>query len=248
LFRNASLPASRARVKGVARMGQATIDLPDPMKSSSTAGAPDAAAPPPPAPVDAATADDLLSQLAGEEIDRLLAEADAQPVHEEAPPPPDAKAAAGNEMCARVPDAPKASPALAPDTEKEIEAVLKELGGDDAMKEQAEPAAAPAPAVPASSPAQPDSDPIAETQTQAAERAGLAGVVEAAEVALLIHPAHADARADAPTPFYLKPLEWLNAPLMACPEAVRELLGKVAIITLLNAVAVIVYVIMFRKR
>ena len=48
-------------------------------------------------------------------------------------------------------------------------------------------------------------------------------------------------------PIYLKPLEWLNAPLAACPESVRDLLGKAAIITLANAIAVLVYVLMFRK-
>ena len=47
-------------------MGQATIDLPDPTQLP-----PDGAA-----PAAANSADDLLSQLAGDEIDRLLAEAD----------------------------------------------------------------------------------------------------------------------------------------------------------------------------
>src|SRR5690606_15011859 len=42
-------------------MGQSTIDLPDPTDTQ---------------PESAASADDLLSQLAGDEIDRLLAEAD----------------------------------------------------------------------------------------------------------------------------------------------------------------------------
>ncbi len=45
-------------------MGQATVDLPDPLKS--------------PAPTTSGGTDDLLAQLAGEEIDRLLADADVE--------------------------------------------------------------------------------------------------------------------------------------------------------------------------
>src|SRR5207302_8751499 len=33
-------------------------------------------------------------------------------------------------------------------------------------------------------------------------------------------------------PFYLKPLEWLNAPLDVFPEVVRGVIGKVALLTL----------------
>ena len=49
-----------------------------------------------------------------------------------------------------------------------------------------------------------------------------------------------------PPELILRPLEWLNAPLASCPEALRETLGKVAIVTLVNAVAVLAYVLMFR--
>ena len=48
-------------------------------------------------------------------------------------------------------------------------------------------------------------------------------------------------------PVYLRPLEWINAPLMMFPEAAREVLGKVAILTLANALAVILYVVIFRR-
>jgi hypothetical protein len=48
-------------------------------------------------------------------------------------------------------------------------------------------------------------------------------------------------------PFPLRPLEWLSAPLEACPESLREVIGKVAIVTLVNAVAVLAYVLLFRK-
>jgi len=45
----------------------------------------------------------------------------------------------------------------------------------------------------------------------------------------------------------LRPLEWLNAPLNACSDALREALGKVAIMTLINALAILLYVIFLRK-
>src|SRR5687768_10515368 len=50
--------------KGVV-MGQAAVDLPDPLESAAAPAAPEGA-------------DDLLAQLAGDEIDRLLAEAELE--------------------------------------------------------------------------------------------------------------------------------------------------------------------------
>jgi hypothetical protein len=48
-------------------------------------------------------------------------------------------------------------------------------------------------------------------------------------------------------PLILKPLEWINAPLDLCPENVREMVGKIAILTMVNAAAVLAYVWMFRR-
>jgi hypothetical protein len=50
-----------------------------------------------------------------------------------------------------------------------------------------------------------------------------------------------------PLPLYLRPLEWLSAPLDACPENVRDVIGKVAILTTVNAVSVLIYVFLFRR-
>jgi hypothetical protein len=50
-----------------------------------------------------------------------------------------------------------------------------------------------------------------------------------------------------PLPLVLKPLEWINAPLDAFPNRVREAIGKIAILTMMNAVAVLTYVLIFRR-
>jgi hypothetical protein len=46
---------------------------------------------------------------------------------------------------------------------------------------------------------------------------------------------------------YLKPLVWLNAPLLMLPEPIRDAIGKIALLTLFNAVALLGYVLMFRR-
>jgi hypothetical protein len=50
-----------------------------------------------------------------------------------------------------------------------------------------------------------------------------------------------------PPSLLVRLLEWLNAPLAGCSESMREGLGKVAIMTLVNALAVLAYVVFFRK-
>lgn len=52
---------------------------------------------------------------------------------------------------------------------------------------------------------------------------------------------------DAPLPLLVRVLQWLNAPLAGLSDTLREALGKIAVITTLNAVAVLVYVLIFRK-
>jgi hypothetical protein len=50
------------------------------------------------------------------------------------------------------------------------------------------------------------------------------------------------------TPLPVRVLEWVNKPLAGLPEAVRQAMGKVAILTLINAVLVLVYVLLVRGR
>jgi hypothetical protein len=47
-------------------------------------------------------------------------------------------------------------------------------------------------------------------------------------------------------PFYLLPLVWINAPLAKYSDDVRDMIGKIAITTLINAMAVLIYVLLFR--
>lgn len=47
-------------------------------------------------------------------------------------------------------------------------------------------------------------------------------------------------------PIYMLPLVWINAPLAKCSDDVRDMIGKIAITTLINAMAVLIYVLLFR--
>lgn len=293
-------------------MGQAAVDLPDPMEP----------------PVTAAGTDELLAQLAGEEIDRLLAEADSEHSASAAPQPPapaaeplasqDPSTPSPNATVAAVANAP-AGPAAAnaaaqpggaaqpplsaidaadAQLSAQLDDLFASLTVDAPMAPAAAPAqsapptsddasateepATPAPAVsapaaedsvvaavlsvaapdaaqaaapPATTSSEPKSAPASQSEaihpveeelraTEALERAGrAAGQAAPRDDALTILAAEEFA----PLPFYLRPLEWLSAPLDAFPESVRDVMGKIAILTTVNAVAVLVYVFIFRK-
>jgi len=175
-------------MKGVV-MGQAVADLPDPLESAN--------------PSDAKSADDLLSQLAGDEIDRLLAESDGEP----APPP---KAAEATQP------APTVAPAAQPAETVDLDAVLDTAVADHtaAAERSALHAAAHAPI-------------IAEPVDQSPQ-------IELGEGARRV-------------PLILRPLEWLSSPLDPWPDQLREILGKIGLMTLINALAVLAYVLLFRR-
>ncbi|MGA2443053.1 MAG: hypothetical protein ABSH08_19035 [Tepidisphaeraceae bacterium] len=170
--------------------------------------------------------DDLLSQLASSEIDRLLSESEDNPP---APATPAAQeTAASDEMV----------------TEGSERAALLEAAGfetpDPAPAEPVQPETPPAPAPPAQD-----------------ERAALlqAAGFESPDAPAANPPVANVPAADAPAvqedpdyvPIYLKPLVWINAPLDACPAIVRKMLGNAGIVTLVNALAILTYVCLFRK-
>jgi hypothetical protein len=226
-------------------MGKAVIDLPDPLADVGNDRLSDhleAGTPP--------SVDDLLAQMAGEEIDRLLADADEP-----------------RERTLKSLSQPKPKQPTEPETQVDRLTAAVE----SAKSQQVEPAAVIEPTAPASS----EGPRIAIEPSAPAPKASAAGLPaleedgatsiderEALALALEENAPIPDAQpialefpevdpptgnADGSLPFYLKPLEWLNAPLDACPEAVRGVVGKVALLTLFNAAAVLVYVIVFRK-
>jgi len=238
-------------------MGQATVHLPDPSNQ-------------PAAPI--VSADDLLSQMAGDEIDRLLAEAEVE------------KSPAGNDA---LPD--MASMIDAP-TEQQLDALLADLNAESndpadtavaavlepqsdqtAQHPVAESTSEPLLLEPKPEGATPGAsaidDPSAvareleeaiakgsalalpevkppETETSRAEKSALAEVTEAMDNAAPDENAEPE---PVPVPMVLKPLVWFNAPMMLLPPAVRDAIGQVAILTLVNALAVLAYVMIFRK-
>jgi hypothetical protein len=52
---------------------------------------------------------------------------------------------------------------------------------------------------------------------------------------------------DDPEPLLLRVLEWINAPFANLSDRVRQAIGKVAIATMVNAVGVLAYVLIFRR-
>jgi hypothetical protein len=218
-------------------MGKAALDLPDPLQA---------------APGEARTsADDLLAQLAGDEIDRLLAEAEAgEPKAARAPfhvgPPANPKdevepAVAPPPAPADVTDVPSVTQAPEVPAEPEpppvdVAAEMDALFSAAVAKDEADAAAAVAQGVAE-----------AEAETSAAERSGLAAPAGVAGKAPARWATADEGDDDAPLPFYLRPLEWLNAPLAILPQPVRDVVGKIAIVTLLNAAAILAYVLVVRR-
>ena len=237
-------------------MGQA-VDLPDPAQASASAAA--------------TSADDLLSQLAGDEIDRLLAESDAetaaqakaQPAVPATPQPAESEPAAPSATTppaavAESPVAPAPSPPATEGLADELDSLLSQAVAKDAApatagspaSAEATPTAEPTTAVDAkaldaslAAQATPASTELQATvneiETSLQERSGLTDST-AGDPAL-------EAVDNTPVPLYLKPLVWLNSPLMVLPEPIRDAIGKIAVLTLFNSVAVLAYVLMFRR-
>ena len=270
-------------------MGRAVVDLPNPLDL------------PPPATMSGT--DDLLAQLAGDEIDRLLAEADAER--------PDAPAAAAARVSAAPPGVAVVSPASASeaaaerdgpdagvaaaisgpagasatppapvtDASDDLDSLLNELnqaGSTSPDPAPASPADAVGDAEPKSltdqapdvlarfgaAPAPPSAEPMdgvmSPAERDALNLATLSAETAAAErddtAAAALGTAHAApeavARSEGEVAPALRPavrvLEWINAPLSFVPDAARDTLGKVAILTLVNSIAVLIYVLFVR--
>jgi hypothetical protein len=245
-------------------VGQAAVDLPDPLDTSSAR-----------APRTRADADDLLSQLAGEEVDRMLASAGETPtsspsgVEVAAPRPSPVESddiVDGAIVGEKPPVAKIAIPQATIVTPKEPQHVVARKASpfadaapvvvtpdvpagsiDEALAKQAsalvqvgkqenspEPGAAPA---------APDAGDSAVAVAAELDADHKQNVVKLSELASAAKP-----DAVAPSPIYYRPLIWANAPFAALPDPLRDALGKVAILTLLNSLAVIAYVLLLRGR
>jgi hypothetical protein len=210
----------------------ATLELPDALEPSADAAGPVSAAAP-----SAGGVDDLLAQMAGEEIDRLLAEADA--AREEAAagagatPPLERAAEKPSAAASDPPPAPAARETAAASVASEVISgtggVELELATSSEERSALELAATSQEPAPIQIDASIFEDPAEES-------------APAAQTVTDDESATGDS-----LPIYLKPLEWINAPLVALPDRVRELLGKVALLTFFNALAVLLYVMIFRK-
>ena len=89
-----------------------------------------------------------------------------------------------------------------------------------------------------------------EPTMSAAERdaLSLAGIGAEADAADERDAAEAAARAEAgPAALPVRILEAVNAPLAFVPDRLRDVLGKIAILTLVNSLAVLIYVLFIRR-
>ena len=253
-------------------MGQAATDLPAASDDS------------PP------VADDLLSQLAGEDIDRMLAEADVDTTPAAASAAP-VDSAVEPASAAQTPDDPAAVDAkLSDELDALVSEINQESGSNDAASSATPEAPAPDSKLASEAEAAPASartgDAVEPTDSPEAVAAGSREDSAAAEetdkaaktdaVGLGTSPGPPAAAAppaatrsqeaatessgkkeapntvpaddDAPWPLYLRILESLNSPLDRFPDFVRDIVGKIALVTLINALAVIGYVLLFRKK
>lgn len=258
--RNSSMKAMEKPIrmeKGVL-MGAAAVDLPDPLDENAISDGP------------AAGSDDLLSQLASDEIDRLLAE-DA----DESTPPVAPASTADHDPAVEPASSESAS------TERDISSAsrvpevaspIAQSAGDGSMESASSSESAPssqefnaadldatlAAAVNLKGDDLDDvdfthasvqsvgEDPDFPGETEDTDAAARAMLAADDPLAVADDDPFFDEDDNAAVPLLLRPLVWLNAPLNLLPDPLRNAVGKVALITLFNALGVLTYVLIFR--
>lgn len=209
--------------------------------------------------------DQLFKQLQQDVAEKpKLAEKSAEP-----PAPPAIQAISESPVETLAETAPPVEPALAQESEKsdaetqgeERAALLEAAGFNTATLTAETPNSAAAPMADAPSPAAeaPAATPIAAAPAPAVPAPAApvdAGPVPNASEKNAVLSAAGFETADVDqksslgkksVTILIKPLEWVNAPIESCPVAVRAAIGRAAIVTLVNAVLVLGYVLMFRK-
>jgi hypothetical protein len=255
-----------------AQGGQAAVDLPDPLDKLDDETA--------------AGADDLLRQLAGDEIDRMLGDAPADapaltpdapaplagldavqsqldtlfhelnaadiptvphPQGESAAAPVDAASADAAAAVAREVAAPEPAPPADPHTEAALDALFSELSSAKLPEIDSAAPAIPGAAAAEAPPAEVELEQAVLAATAPASAADAAQEIgaELAEAVAAHDQQEALDRGDR-LPWYLLPLLWINAPFRSLNDSVREAVGTVGIVTTANALAVLLYVMLFR--
>jgi hypothetical protein len=176
----------------------------------------------------AASADDQLSKLAGNEIDRLLADSESG---REITPPPARSFESSTEL-----DGDKDRVDLA----LEIDDLVEGLNQPGEAKD---PAAAPTETAAASAAAAEESRlKVLASELEVDKPIVAEKPIAAAPIAPVAAVEHEPSRSP-----IVRLLIMINAPLAGCSDTVRSLMGKAAILTFLNAAAMLVYVVVFRK-
>jgi hypothetical protein len=133
----------------------------------------------------------------------------------------------------------------------EERAALLEAAGFENAPAPAAPAAAPAPvaaAAPAAAvTAAPPPSPAAAVDAPAVTNASEKNAVLSAAGFETDKAGAKSSLAEKSVTILIKPLEWMNAPIEFAPVAVRAAIGRAGIVTLINAILVLGYVLIFRK-
>jgi len=202
-----------------------------------------------------ASADDLLSKMAGDEIHRLLAEAQIEP---ETPalasdPPAGKPADDATVAAAKVPPTPAvgapddaappppAASSTAVAADRPAEAENNEPMSADGVSDLLGSLSAPAITSPAIDSAADDAAAAA-----AAGPGAPAADALSSEPTQVTEPKPADPAGEIGYPWAARLLDWATFPLDPFPDAARHVIGKIAIVTSINAVAVLIYVLVFR--
>jgi hypothetical protein len=225
-------------------MSQSVKDLPDPLADAPAA--------------QAASADDLIAQMADEAIDQLIADADRG-----APPAAslvvDAPFPAG-ETVEPLDQPPAHEPAASATLADVFERAMADAESSEAgtLADEASPLAQPTYEPTPESNGILELDSASPDESRASDAAGNTVATQTEPASLSANDSHADVKAllaGDPSPnavsgrpgVALWPLILLNAPFARLPASTRDVLGQVGIVTLVNAIAVLVYVLFLRR-
>ena len=224
-------------------MGQATIDLPDPAQKPSLDALP--------------SADDLLVKMAGEEIDRLLAEAD-KGQFKAGEQCADVEAVGSDSTAAEAAERSAAAAENDAESSRQLDKLFNQISESEVAREVEAAVQQPQASKPVEIPplAAPGAERSSAPEINVAEQTG--ALEREALTAQLPEPAadeslqQMDARNEGnegqaeSLPWFVRVLEWINLPLAGIGDEARAMLGKIAIVTLINALALLAYALLRR--